>query len=137
MPNNSFRLHVLTPNGVYLNEEVIELYLNTSNGYIGVLKGMDTLICGVKTSPGFIKFINKTEYYAIFNGVLQIKNNEVYLLVSNIENANSIDLNRAKESLKRAQKRIEIKDSEIDLKRANASLKRALARINAVNKEFL
>jgi len=130
----TFLLEILTPKGVYMSSQVEELYLNTSNGYLGVLANHDTLITGVEISPGFIKKDDKKEYYAIFNGVLNIKKDKVQLILSNIEHAKSIDLARAKKARDRAIERINKKGETIDVARAQLALKRALARINSIER---
>ena len=51
---NKFLLEIITPKGVFLKDEVQELYLKTSSGYMGIMAKHDTLIAGVEIAPGFI-----------------------------------------------------------------------------------
>ena len=132
-----FLLEIDTPKGVYLKDEVNELYLKTSNGYMGIMAKHDTLITGVEIAPGFILKDNKKEYYAIFNGILHIEKDVVRLIVSNIEHADSIDKARAKKAQERAEERLNKKGGTLDQKRAELALKRAIARIGAVDKNFV
>lgn len=132
-----FKLEVITPQGVYLNEEVEELYLKTSNGYQGILANHDTLVTAVDVAPGFIRNNNKKDYYAIFGGVLHINKESVKLIVSNIEHADSIDAERAKKAHERALERLKSKEVGVDTKRAELALKRSLARIGSVKKSFI
>ena len=132
-----FLLEIITPKGVYLHEEINELYLKTSGGYIGIMANHDTLIAGVEIGPGFILKDNKKDYYAIFNGVLQVDKNIVRLIVSNIERADSIDKARAKKAHERATERLNKKGDTLDQKRAELALKRAIARIGAVDRNFI
>ena len=73
----TFSLEILTPKGTYFKQEIEELYLKTSLGYMGILANHDTLITGVEIAPGFIKVNNKINYYAIFSGVLHVSKNGV------------------------------------------------------------
>ncbi|MCQ2794714.1 MAG: ATP synthase F1 subunit epsilon [Bacilli bacterium] len=134
---SKFLLEIDTPKGVFLKDEVNELYLKTSNGYMGIMAKHDTLITGVEIAPGFILKDNKKEYYAIFGGVLHVSKNGVRLIVSNIEHAASIDKARAKSSLDRARERLKKKGDVVDQKRAELALKRALARLGSVERDFL
>lgn len=129
-----FHLVIYTPKGTYFDGQVDEVYLNTSLGYQGILADHDSLITAIDYGPGFIKIDDKKKYYAIFMGVLFIEKGIVKLVLNNIESADSIDLNRAKESQKRALERINNKEEGTDLKRAELALKRAITRINTVNK---
>ena len=134
---SKFLLEIITPKGVYLKDEVNELYLETSNGYMGIMAKCAPLITGVKIAPGFILKDNKKEYYAFFGGVLHIDKSGVRLIVNNVERADTIDKTRAKNSLERAQERLNKKSDVVDQKRAELALKRALARIRSVERDFL
>lgn len=135
--SSSFHLQIITPKGIYLDKEVDELYLKTSLGYMGILKGHDTLITGVEIASGFIKINDKKDFYAIFNGVLNVTKDVTKLIVSNIEHGDIIDLERAKKAQERASKKIKDKGEGIDIARAELALKRAIARIQSVNKSIL
>ncbi|MCQ2794504.1 MAG: ATP synthase F1 subunit epsilon [Bacilli bacterium] len=133
-----FMLEISTPKGVYLREEVKELYLKTSLGYMGILAGHDTLITGVDMAPCcIINKDNQKNYYALFAGVLHVKKDIVELAVNGIEQADSIDLARAKRAHERATERLKKKDHTIDMRRAELALERALTRMNAAKKDIL
>jgi len=131
---NKFHLIIYTPKGTFFDDQVEELYLNTSMGYQGILANHDSLITGVDFGPGFIKKDDKKKYYAIFSGVLFIEKGITKLILTNIESAESIDLERAKKAHERALARIKNKPEGTDIKRCELALKRAIARINTVNK---
>jgi F-type H+-transporting ATPase subunit epsilon len=76
-----------------------------------------------------IKTNKKIIYYAVSGGVLSVQKNQTILLVDAIEQAEEIDITRAKEALKRAEDRLNEKNEKIDDARAKAALSRALNRI--------
>jgi F-type H+-transporting ATPase subunit epsilon len=76
----------------------------------------------------------KTIYYAVSGGVLSVRRDGVILLVEAIEKADEIDLNRAKESMKRAQERLNSKTEKVDEIRAKTALSRAMNRIDVFEK---
>jgi len=133
----TFHLQVITPKGVYLDKEVNELYLKTSTGYMGIMANHDTLITGVEIAPGFIKINDKKEYYAIFNGVLNVTHDVTKLIVSNIEHSDEIDIERAKKAQERASNLLKTKGEGVDLLRAELALKRSLARLGSASKNIL
>ncbi|MBU0905396.1 MAG: F0F1 ATP synthase subunit epsilon, partial [Firmicutes bacterium] len=56
---------------------------------------------------------------------------QVSILAPSAEVSSTIDINRAKEAMKRAEERLNLsKQDDVDFKRAELSLKRAMNRIN-------
>lgn len=69
-------------------------------------------------------------YVCISEGFFEVKDNNVVILVRTAENAEEIDVNRAEESVKRAERRLESDDKKgLDTTRAELSLKRAKNRL--------
>lgn len=132
-----FLLNIITPKGTYLHDEVEEVYLKTSNGYLGILANHDSLISVISIAPGFIVRNQKKEYFAFFGGVMYVNHNEVKLIVNNIEHADSIDEKRAQAAHDRAVERLKKKEAGMDTKRAELALKKALARLGTIRKDFL
>ncbi len=104
-----FRLKIETQKGLFFNEEVDEAYF--PSGILKVVKD------------------GKSQYFAIFGGILNFEHDEGLLLAPLIENGSSIDLARAQAARDRAQERLEKKAEDLDEKRAKAALLRALVRI--------
>ncbi|MCQ2791972.1 MAG: ATP synthase F1 subunit epsilon [Bacilli bacterium] len=132
-----FFLEINTPKGSYFKGEVEEVYLKTSNGYMGIMANHESLITCVEIAPGFILNDGKRSFYAFFSGVLHIDKDGVKLILSNVESAESIDESRAKTAREKALERLKDKKEEIDIKRAELALKRALARLGTINRDFL
>ena len=126
-----FHLSIATPKKVVFDGNVESLTVSTLSGYRTILAGHTPLIGFLADAPMHIVVDGKTKYYALHNGMLEIKDKEVTILTNVIESADEIDLNRANDSKSRAEKRIKERDPELDLKRAQLSLERALCRIQA------
>lgn len=124
----SFKLEILTPLGHYFTGEVNSLVLSNDDFVLGILPGHAPLITTVAICEMKLVINGNTHYYAIGEGVLNIKKDITKLMVNSIEKNDEIDLDRAKRAYKRATDRAN-SGNEFDLVRNNKALKRANIRI--------
>ncbi len=131
MANNSQLIHlkIVTPKGIFLEDEVSELVAPGKDGDFGVLIGHTPFISSVR--PGILKIFknDKPELYSLMNGFVMVDVDMVRVFTEIIERPEDIDQNRAERAKKRAEKRLLEKKEDTDLRRAEAALKRAIARI--------
>lgn len=134
----SFRLIVMTPSGVKIDNKIDGLFVFSKSGMLGILPNHAPLITTLEIAPMKIDINGIKHNYAIFGGVLYVEKNITTIVTSNIEDSDNIDLSRAIKSKERAEKRLSDKNDkcDVDLKRAKASLLRAIARIKASNNNF-
>jgi F-type H+-transporting ATPase subunit epsilon len=125
----TFPLLIITPRRKVFDDQVELLSVVTTAGQLGILANHTPLLSIMKTGPMHIKTNKKTIYYAVSGGVLSVQKNQTILLVDAIEQAEDIDIARAKEALKRAEERLSEKNEKIDNVRAKTALNRALNRI--------
>jgi F-type H+-transporting ATPase subunit epsilon len=125
----TFPVLIITPKRKVFDSDVELLSVVTTAGQLGILAKHTPLLCIIKTGPLHLLRNGKTTYYAVSGGVLSVMKDKTVLLVDAIEQAEDIDLARAKESLKRAEERLKEKTEKIDATRAKAALSRALNRI--------
>ena len=130
----NFYLLIITPKQKVFEGNVDLLNVMTSAGQMGILAKHTPLLSVVKTSELHIQEGKKITYFATSGGVLSVQREKVLLLLDTIERANQIDLNRAKESLKRAEERLKEKTEKVDEMRAKAAITRALNRISIKEK---
>ena len=138
MADNKFRLVILIPYGIYFDGLVSFLEVHSEKYNLGILPNHAPLISTVEICKGVIRMDRSECVYAIGGGVINVKgNNVVNLIVNSIERSDEINVERAKESLKRAQERLDrsAKDEAIDVSRAKAALLRASNRIKISSKE--
>jgi F-type H+-transporting ATPase subunit epsilon len=135
MAGDSIQLVVVTPVRQYLSESVTEVQLPGADGYLGVLPGHAPLITELgigeltyRTAGG------QTGLLAVIRGFAEVLPERVSVLAETAERAEEIDINRAKEALKRAQELIAKGGENVDWDRASAALQRALVRIQVVSK---
>ena len=134
---DAIELVIVTPEKQLLREKVVEAQLPGENGYLGVLAGHAPLI----TELG----IGELSYHglggkvstplAIVRGFAEVLSDRVTVLAETAERAEEIDVQRAKDALARAEKRLASNDPNIDWDRANIALQRALIRIQVATKQ--
>ena len=127
------KLEIVTPDKAVVNEEVKIIMAPGSLGEFGVLTGHTPFLTTLKT--GIVRYTDAqgSEHYVFVNGgFAEALPNKVTILAESAEKREDIDLDRAKASQERAEKRLADArtQDDIDAVRAKAALDRALTRIN-------
>ena len=130
-----FLLEIITPRGIYLNEEVDSLTIKLGSGYRTFLKGHIRLIGSLAYAPMHLVKNGKLEEYAVHGGAINVTKEKVSVVCNAIENKKDIDKDRALAAKERAEKRLKDKDPNIDIKRAQLALQRALIRLELSSKD--
>ena len=110
--------------------DVTSLHLKTIDGDITILPNHYPLVTAIDITSVTIKKGKEVINAFGSNGLMNVREKEVILLLNAFEFENEIDIDRALKSKERAENRINSKDDQIDLVRAEASLKRAIMRLN-------
>ena len=130
-----FSLEIITPKGIYLQENVTSLTIKLTSGYRTFLAGHAPLIGSLDYAPAHVVRNGKIDFYAVHGGAINVTKEKVIVICNAIEHADDIDVARAKQSKERAEKRINEKDSSTDVKRARLALARALARLKTAEEK--
>jgi len=128
----NIKLEVVTPEKAVVDEDVKMVVAPGSLGEFGVLPGHTTFLTTLKV--GTIRYTDasgKERFVFVSGGFAEALPDKVTVLAESAERRKDINLERAKESLQRAEKRLaEDRDKqEVDFVRAKAALERALQRI--------
>lgn len=127
-------LEVVTPQMAIVSEEVEIVVAPGSEGEFGVLKGHTTFLTSLKI--GTLRYkdsAGKERYLFVNGGFAEILPDKVTILAESAERRKNIDVERATEAKKRAEKRLSAKSDNIDLVRAEAALQRAMFRLQIKN----
>jgi F-type H+-transporting ATPase subunit epsilon len=119
---------------VYSEDGVDEVVVPGVEGELGVLTLHAPLLTMLQPGVMRIKKGNDEIDMAITGGFIEVRENRVTILADAAERVEEIDLVRAEEARRRAQRLLEEKAAEVDLARAEAALARALARIRAAER---
>lgn len=128
----NIHLEVVTPEKAVVSEEAQIVAAPGALGEFGVLSGHTPFLTALKT--GIIRFTDangKEHYVFVSGGFAEALPNKVTVLAESAERRRDIDLERAKEAMERAEKRLAEDRSreDIDFVRARAALERATVRI--------
>ena len=130
MTGKEFDLEIVTPKRIVYGAKVLSFSAPGVMGGFQVLHSHAPLLSILKV--GEVKVLNaegKELRYATSGGFVEVRNNKVVMLAETAERSDEIDVERAKSSASRAQKRIAEKPAEVDIERARISLMRALNRL--------
>lgn len=117
-------LEVVTPQKAVVSEEVESVVAPGSEGEFGALKGHTTFLTSLKT--GALRYkdaAGKERYLFINGGFAEVLPEKVTILAESAERRKDIDVDRAKEAMARAEKRLQAKGADIDIVRAEAAFK--------------
>jgi F-type H+-transporting ATPase subunit epsilon len=119
---------------VYSEEGVDRLIVPGVEGELGVLTLHAPLLTMIQ--PGVMRIVKDGDEVdmAITGGFIEVRDNRVTILADSAERAEEIDVVKAEEARRRAQRLLEEREAEVDLARAEASLAQALARIKTVER---
>lgn len=126
-------LEVVTPYGPVFSDEVDEVVAPGDEGEFGVLPGHVPFITTLKIGILSYRKDGKTGYMFVNSGYAEVKEDRVLILADSAERAEDIDVERAREAMKRAEERLKTQD-KIDFARAQAALQRATTRIEVAKK---
>ena len=130
---NSFHLDIITPTSTETFEDVSYIRAPGLDGFFGIQANHANAIIALDIGELKIEVRGKTLYFSTSGGYTDIQSKGVQLLLESIESSNDIDLDRAKKSLDKAQKRIQ--DKTQDIERAQRSMLRAKNRLTLINKK--
>jgi F-type H+-transporting ATPase subunit epsilon len=135
MSSEKIHLEVVTPERRVLKEDVEEVQLPGSNGYLGILPGHAPLITQLQIGEVSYRKNQRDYFLAIGSGYCEVLPDRVTVLAERAERGDEVNLERARASKARAENRLaDVHNIDIDFARAEASLRRALARIHAYEK---
>lgn len=133
MADKLFKVQVICPERVFFEGDCDMLEMRTTEGEIGVLAGHIPLTAVI--APGVLRIKNggDAKEAALHDGFVEILPDRVRILAEACEWPDEIDVNRAKEALTRAERRIK-GPGEIDLTRAEYAIRKAMVRIDLAEK---
>ena len=130
-------LEIVTPDRAIAHEDVDEVQLPGTEGYLGILPGHTPLLTSLKVGQVWYRKGTEKSYLSIAFGFAEVLPDRVRLLAQIAERAEEIDVTRAEDEKKRAEQLIQAAKSgnaDIDMERARVSLMKAMIRIQVATK---
>jgi F-type H+-transporting ATPase subunit epsilon len=134
MTKNSIQFNIVTPERKVFSSEVQEVTVPTSLGYITILPNHIPLVSTVTTGELRVKLEDGEVYpFAVSSGILEVQpSSKVVILADRSELASEIDVARAEEAYKRAEKAMQESHdiADVDYARFEALMDKELNRIH-------
>ena len=102
--SEEFKIEIVNPEKYFLiKEDVSEVVVPAFEGEMGILKDHISIISFLK--PGIVKILSKSgdENYYVEDGIVEFKNNNLWILTSSIFNLSKLDKSKQQDLLKQAQ----------------------------------
>ena len=129
------QLEIVTPERQVYSDTVDSVQVPGSEGELGVLPHHAPLVSTVGVGELRFRKDGVEESFAIVGGFLQVRPDKVVVLAETADMASEIDLEKAQEARREAERALETSYSEgADLAAARAALQQALLRIRVAER---
>ena len=130
----STRLSIVTAEREVFSEDVDEVVAQGVEGQLGILPHHSPLMTTLLPGELLIKQSGEEFYLAISGGFLEVRPDHIIVLADTAERVEEIDIARAEEAKRRAEKRLAEKPPGVDMARVEAALRRSLIRLRVAEK---
>jgi F-type H+-transporting ATPase subunit epsilon len=128
------QLQIVSADRLLVNEQVDEVQIPGSEGYLGVLPGHTPLLATLQVGELWYRQGLEKHYLFIAFGFVEVQPDRVTILAQIAELADEIDLARAEAAKKRAEERLSKPTSELDFERARIAVQKALVRLQVASR---
>ncbi len=125
----TMKVSVVTPQGPIFEGNVEMVSARAVSGELGILPGHIPIVAPLTVGEVNIKHDGIVDHIAISGGFMEVHSNIVTILAEAAEMSTKIDVHRAEEARRRAERRLRDQKSHVDFKRAEWALKRAINRL--------
>jgi F-type H+-transporting ATPase subunit epsilon len=132
-------LEIVTPDRALIREEVDEVVVPGTEGYLGVLPGHTPLLSSLKVGELWYRQGQEKHYLAIAFGFVEVLPDRVTVLADIGERAQEIDIQRAERAKQRAEHRLaqaqpHLSAGDLDVERARIALLKSLIRLQVASR---
>ena len=130
----NFLLEIITPEKVVYSDEVSEIVVQTVNGEIAILPHHVNLLTQISPGEMIVKKANSLQHLAVTGGFLEVMNNKVSILAEYAIKAQDIEVEKAMEAKKRAEKVMKEKSTDNEIKVAQAEIMKAILELKVATR---
>lgn len=127
-------LEVVTPDRSLIREEVDEVQVPGSEGYLGVLPGHTPLLSMLHVGELWYRIGQEKHYLALAGGFVEVLPDRVTILAEIAEKAHEIDVPRAEQAKKRAEELLARPTLDLDMERARIAMMKSLIRLQVASR---
>ena len=128
------QLQIVSADRLLVNEQVDEVQIPGSEGYLGVLPGHTPLLAMLQVGELWYRQGQEKHYLSIALGFVEVQPDRVTILAQIAEPAHEIDLARAEAAKKRAEERLAKPTADMDFERARIAMLKALVRLQVASR---
>jgi F-type H+-transporting ATPase subunit epsilon len=128
------QLQIVSADRLLVNEQVDEVEIPGSEGYLGVLPGHTPLLATLQVGELWYRQGQEKHYLAIAFGFVEVQPDGVTILAQLAEPAQEIDVARAEAAKKRAEERLSKPTTDMDFERARMAMLKALVRLQVASR---
>ena len=128
------QLQIVSADRLLVNEQVDEVQIPGSEGYLGVLPGHTPLLAMLQVGELWYRQGQEKHYLSIALGFVEVQPDRVTILAQIAEPAHEIDLARAEAAKKRAEERLARPTTDMDFERARIAMLKALVRLQVASR---
>jgi F-type H+-transporting ATPase subunit epsilon len=128
------QLQIVSADRLLVNEQVDEVEIPGSEGYLGVLPGHTPLLATLQVGELWYRQGQEKHYLAIAFGFVEVQPDGVTILAQIAEPAHEIDPARAEAARKRAEERLSKPTTDMDFERARIAMLKALVRLQVASR---
>ncbi len=131
------KLEIVTPEGVQYDDQAEIVVIKTIDGDRGVLPNHEPFVTGVDIGKVKIETEGEEYFLAASHGYMEVTPKQVTILAETAEFSEEIDVDRALEAKKRAEKKLERKhEDHINEQEAEIALRKAMNRLRVAKRNF-
>ena len=130
------QLQIVSADRLLVNEQVDEVQIPGSEGYLGVLPGHTPLLATLQVGELWYRQGPEANrhYLSIAFGFVEVQPDRVTILAQIAEPAHEIDPARAEAARKRAEERLAKPTTDMDFERARIAMLKALVRLQVASR---
>lgn len=127
-------LEIITPEKVVYSDEVNEIIVQTVNGEIAILPHHVNLLTQISPGEMIVKKGSNLQHLAVTGGFLEVIDNKVSILAEYAIKAQDIEVEKAMEAKKRAEKVMKEKSTDNEVKVAQAEIMKAILELKVATR---
>jgi F-type H+-transporting ATPase subunit epsilon len=127
-------LQIVSADRLLVDEQVDEVEIPGSDGYLGVLPGHTPLLALLQVGELWYRKGQEKVYLSIAFGFVEVQPDRVTVLAEIAEKAEEIDIARAEAAKRRAEERLSKPTMDMDFERARISLLKSLIRLQVASR---
>ena len=129
--SKTFRLKVITPNSIILDQDVEQVIARTIDGEVGILADHIPLMSPLAIAPFQYFKDGERKVAAVIGGMIEVSKQNVTIVSDHAALAENIDLVVAEKEKELAEAKLAQKKDKIDVQKAELELNRLLVMLEA------